>query len=372
MSSKTMNIETIATYMASIKPATKKKGSPPLKKCILKSLTLKIVLCLFGVAFIFLTPTSIMANENLEAAKRLDLKAEKIINRAQKLEVTGELNEEESTKICEFALTYGRTEGIKTQIYKTPFHDDIALTLQNLASLYTFCHPPLAGKYLPAVLKIKEHLYGTESENAAEAHDALGDYYRFHMMEFKKAINHYQTAKQIRIKIYGPSDPRITKNYFNLATTLFFHQGNKSEAERLLLDSIKIRKNQNDKHGFPVYRAQMDAGLYDSILGDDESALRYLKTALVPAEKSSVEDECTILSELAIIYLNKNNLKTALKYSRSAYDKIKEHCKNSPCPDSIFAIEQLLELYRASKNEDLSKQLEIELKNIKDTLRNNF
>lgn len=184
-----------------------KQDSHKKTKYTFRSLVLHKIGCMFISVFLISMATSTMANETLEMAKRLDLKAENILNRVTRLQVIDELYEDELNKICDFALTYGRVEGLKTQIYETPFHDDIAFTLQNLASLYTYCHPPLADKYLPSVLTIKEKLYGKISENTAAAHDNLADYYRLHMMTFKKAIHHYRAAKQIRISIYGVTCP---------------------------------------------------------------------------------------------------------------------------------------------------------------------
>ena len=40
-------------------------------------------------------------------------------------------------KTCDLALKYGEVEFIKTEYYKTPFHDEVATTLQNIATLLT-------------------------------------------------------------------------------------------------------------------------------------------------------------------------------------------------------------------------------------------
>ncbi len=80
-------------HMDAVKPATKsKKGSYQKTKYISRSLILKTFLSVLGIALILSTTTSIMANETLEAAKRMDIAAGKILNHAQKIAVIGELN----------------------------------------------------------------------------------------------------------------------------------------------------------------------------------------------------------------------------------------------------------------------------------------
>ncbi len=327
-----------------------------------------VILVLAFMISVTVMPQSSQANEKISDAKRLDLRAESILKKAQLLDRLDALDEEESDKICNFAAQYEEAEWIKTRVYKTPFHDEIALTLQNLSSLYKLCHAPLAQRYLQSILKIKEKLYTKESEEEASAHDALGDYHRFYMMGFKKAISHYEEAKRIRVKLYGTKDPRITKNYSSLATALFYHKGEKSMADQLFLHVISIREALPANKAFPLYRAYMDAGIYYSMRGSYTSAIPYLEQALKMVNALSNNDEITILSELGIIYLNKNELKMSFKYAKEAYDKAKVLYKKSQTPDFLQTIEQLLDIYKAVGDKKNVKLLEAEQKEVKNQL----
>ena len=143
----------------------------------------------------------------------------------------------DTDKTCELAMNYGEVEFIKTEYYKTPFHDEVAKTLQNIASLYEQCHPPMAGKYLKSIIKIKERIYLRESAEVAKALDVLGNYYRIYMADFQKAIKAYEVARRIREKLYGVEDLRSTENYESLALSIYYHGGNDSIAQH---DFIKI------------------------------------------------------------------------------------------------------------------------------------
>ena len=219
------------------------------------------------------------------------------------MEKEDEVNTDE---ICNFILDYEEVEFIKTQFYKTPFHDSVAKTVQNIASLYELCHPPMAEKYLNSVLKIKEHIYSKGSINAAGAHDALGDYHRLAMANFQEAISHYEKANKIREDLFGKSDPRITENYSRLAICIFYHGDPMHKAEKLLLQSITIRKNSPINTEFPLYQAYMVAGMYYSMVGNYVRSIATLmeaKDTFVGKQKS---DYAIILRELSAARRNIN------------------------------------------------------------------
>ena len=315
-------------------------------------------------------PQPSMAKATLADTKLLDQKAERIIKKALLLQRIDTLEAEEADKICNFVLDYEKTEWIKTQVYKTPFHDDVALTLHNIAALYQLCHAPMAQKYLQSILKIKQKIYSTQSEEAASAHDALGDYQRLYIMGFKKAIAHYEEAKRIRIKLYGNNDPRITKNYNSLAITIFYHKNEKTYAEKLLADSIAIRETSLANEGYPSYRAHIDAGIYYAITQAYEKAISHLETALNTFKGGRNNEDITILSELGIIYLNKNDLKMSLKYAKAAYDKGKILYEKRQTPDFLQTIVELLDVYEVAGDKKSANQLKTELKKVKNQLLN--
>lgn len=216
-------------------------------------------------------------------------------------------NEVNTDKVCNFILDYEEVEFIKTQFYKTPFHDSVAETVQNIASLYELCHPPMAEKYLKSVLQIKENIYSKESIQAAGAHDALGDYYRLAMANFQEAISHYEDANKIREDLFGKSDPRITENYSRLATCIFYHGDPMHKAEKLLLQSIVLRKESSSDVNFPLYRAYMDAGMYYSMVGNYTRSIITLIEAKVTFVGKQKNDYDIILRELSAARRNINS-----------------------------------------------------------------
>lgn len=225
----------------------------------------------------------------------------RLIIMKNKLLMAMEKEDEVNTdKICNFILDYEEVEFIKTQFYKTPFHDDVAKTVQNIASLYELCYPPMAGKYLNSVLKIKENIYSKESIQAAGAHDALGDYYRLAMANFQEAISHYEKANKIREDLFGKGDPRITENYSRLATCIFYHGDPMHKAEKLLLQSIVLRKESSPDVNLPLYRAYMDAGTYYFQRGESAKHIEYYKKAKKTFSGEKKFDYRAILQELSV------------------------------------------------------------------------
>ena len=234
----------------------------------------------------------------------------------------------DTDRTCDLALNYTEIEFIKTKYYKTPFHDEIAKTLQNIASLYEQCHPPMTEKYLQSILKIKEHIYLEDSAEVASAHDALGDYYRIYMANFRRAIKEYDEAKRIREKIYGINNPRITENYERLALSLYYHGDKMNRAEKLLLDSITIRKNSLSNKKFPLYNAYMDLGIYYSMKDEYDKSIIYLHKALKLFQGKIDINYIVIISELSQVYFNQDDLHNALKFGEEAYNVSKKFYGN--------------------------------------------
>ena len=237
-------------------------------------------------------------------------------NLLMKMDKVDDIN---SGKTCDFALKYEEIEFVKTEYYKTPFHDEVAKTLENLTKLYEQCQPVMAEKYFNSVLQIKEHIYGKVSVEAAKAFDALGDYYRIYMADFKQAILDYETAKNIREEVYGLKDPRVTENYERLAVSLYYHGDKRNRAEKLLLDSINIRKNAHFSNNFPLYIAYMDVGIYYSMKDEYDKSIMYLQKALKSFQGKVNRNYIVIVGELSQIYLNQDNLRKAQKFGEEAY-----------------------------------------------------
>ena len=230
---------------------------------------------------------------------------------------------------CKFALEYEEVEFVKTQFYKTPFHDEVAKTLQNIATLYEQCEPSMAEKYLKSILKIKESLYSRESAEVAKALDELGDYYRIFMADFKRAIVKYEESKSVREKLYGLKDPKITENYERLALSLYYHGDKTDGAEKLLLQSINVIENAPSNKAFPLYVAYMDMGIHYSMEDEYPNSIIYLEKALKEFQGKANNNYIVIVSELSQNYLNQDNLHKALIYAEEAYIKTKESSDNS-------------------------------------------
>lgn len=273
-----------------------------------------------------------------------DKMAELIIMKNEFFIKAGKEDNVNTDKIYNFALKYDKVEFIKTQFYKTPFHDDVAKTIQNLASLYELCFPPMAKKYLISVIRIKKHIYGKNSPEAAKALDALGDYYRIYMANFEKTIEKYKEAKKMREKFYGLNDARITENYAKLAYSIFYHGDKTAKAQKLLLSSIDIRKKAHvDKH-YPLYAAYMDLGIYYSMKDNYTKSTIYLQKALKSFYDKINSNYIAIISELSQNYLNQNELTNALKYAKKAYKISKEFYKNETNSQVLENLNRLKEI----------------------------
>lgn len=267
--------------------------------------------------------------------------AELILHKNKLLMEMGYIDEIDTDYTCNFILDYAEVEFIKTQYYKTPFHDKVAKTLNNIASLYEQCHPPMTEKYLQSVLMIKENIHTQESTEVAQAHDELGDYYRFSMANFKQAIKHYETAKNIREKLDGKSDPRITKNYNKLAMSHYYHGDKSNQAEKLLLNSIAVRKSSPPNKEFSLYDAYVDIGMYYSLKQMFPDGIRYLKKALAVSNDKTGNSHIKLLSELSTMYMNQNDPKLALKYAQEAYKKTKAFYGGSQHPQVLEMLHEV-------------------------------
>ena len=222
-----------------------------------------------------------------------------IILKNRRLIETGRSDDIDSDKTCDFALSYGEVEFIKTRYCKTPFDERVAETLKNSAILYEQCHPPMAERYWHSFLKIKEHIYSNESAEAAKAHDLLGDYYRLFMNDFEKAIIEYDQAKKIRERLYGADDIRVTENSGRLALSLYYHGDRNKRAEKLLMESVRLREISPRNPDLPLYRAYMDIGNYDALKGNDTGRIEYYKKAKKSFTGDRKSDYETILEELS-------------------------------------------------------------------------
>ena len=244
--------------------------------------------------------------------------AELSIVKYELLMAIGKEDEINRDEICNFILEYEEVEFIKTGFYKTPFHESVARTVRNIASLYKICHPPMAERYLNSLLKIKEHIYGKESAEVATVYDLLGDYYRLSMAEFSKAIAGYQKAKKIREKLYGVDDLRVTQNYNRLAISLFYH-GEKSQSQKLIAKSLHIHKRDKNLSQLALAKVLIGSADFYVMTGEESRSLGYLKEAekllyQIPKEKSLEMME--LYHRVSNLYLNLGDEKASQEYAK--------------------------------------------------------
>ena len=268
------------------------------------------------------------------------------------LNVKGITDDYNTDQTCAFIYDYEKIEIINRELYQTEFHDDIAKTAQNIASLFRTCNPPVEKRYLQIVLHIKENLYSKVSPEAAKAYDALGDYSQFSMADFRKAIKYYEEAIRIRGILYGTNtDPRITENYDRLARSIYYYNQD-NRAEKLLQHSINIRKKFPTHKDFPLYATYMDKGMYHIMKGEYSKSIYNLNKALAAFEGKINDDYIMVLSELSSVYLNTDDLKNSLIYAKKAYEKAKEFYKDSQHLEVVMYLRYLIQIAEIIEKEE--------------------
>ncbi|WP_415407891.1 hypothetical protein ACLHDG_04995 [Sulfurovum sp. CS9] len=259
--------------------------------------------------------------DTMQFASLYDEIAELMILKNQLLSDIKKIYDIDTDQICNFILDYEEVEFIKTQYYKTPFHDDVAKTLTNITKLYEYCHPPLAEKYLKSILKIKENVYGENSEDVAQSLDDLAYFSRVHTFIFDDAIKQYQKAKAIRKAIYTKDDSKVTKNYARLAIVIFYHKSDKVKAEQLILESLNIRKSDKNANSIFIYQALIDTAYFYDLTGNYKKSLKYLKEAeklLQELGKENSPEMVEVYKSISTLYLNMDDEKASHLYLKKA------------------------------------------------------
>ena len=172
-----------------------------------------------------------------EIALFLDNVADIYIARHDLLQETGADGDEE--EVCDFVLQYEQAEWIRTRAHGTPFHANIAETLQRAGDLWCLCHPPKAGAFYQSAVKIQKQVNGKRHPAVADSLDRFGNYLRIHMADFQAAKKAYEESKKIRISLFGEKDPRTTKNDAAYAWTSFY-TGQGDDALLIMKESIQI------------------------------------------------------------------------------------------------------------------------------------
>ncbi len=154
-------------------------------------------------------------------------------------------------------------------------HPDYALTINNLATLYSALGDFASAE--PLFLQaqaIWEKALGPENEYAGWSAESLGTLYH-RMQNYKKAERFYQEASTLRRKSLGPQHPYYAITLCSQAS-LCMQMGNYGKAESLYLEAKTIQAKALGKL-HPDYAHTLDglAVLYDDYLKDATKAAAF-------------------------------------------------------------------------------------------------
>jgi len=192
----------------------------------------------------------------------------------------------------------------------SPYHPDIASSLNNLAEIYK-----AQGKYLKAeplykrALEIDEMVSGLDHPNTATSLNNLAKLYCV-LGKYLEAEQLHKRSLEIKEKVLGPDHPSVATSLNNLAG-LYYSQGKYLDAEPLYKRALEIsEKVLGPDHPDVATSLNNLAGLYDS-QGKYLDAEPLYKRALEISEKVLGPDHPSVATSL-------NNL-AGLYYSQGKY-----------------------------------------------------
>jgi TPR repeat protein/CHAT domain-containing protein/Tfp pilus assembly protein PilF len=192
-----------------------------------------------------------------------------------------------------------------TQKVRGPEHPDTAISLNNLAKLYSD-----TGEYAKAeplyqeALRIKQKVLGAEDPSTATSINNLAGLYQ-DMGEYAKAEPLYQEALRIKQKVLGPEHPGTALGLNNLAN-LYKGMGAYSKAEPLFQEALDIfRKVRGPEHPDTATSLNNLAALYED-MGEYAKAEPLCQEALrIDQKVLGAEDPRTAVSLNNLAYLYK-------------------------------------------------------------------
>jgi CHAT domain-containing protein/Tfp pilus assembly protein PilF len=230
-------------------------------------------------------------------------------------------------------------------------HPDVAISLNNLASLYAD-----VGNYsyveplFQRSLTIVEQTLGSDHPDVATALNNLALLY-VDMGNYSDAEPLYQRSLAIREQAFGSDHPEIAIALNNLAE-LYREMGNYSEAEPLFQRSLAIVEQAYSSDHPEIARALNNlASLYHS-MGNYSEAEPLYQRAVTIAEQALGRDHpniATSLNNLARLYADMKNYKEAEPLFRRSL-AIREQTLGSDHPDVDSTLNNLAELYQAMGN----------------------
>ena len=166
-----------------------------------------------------------------------------------------------------------------------PEHPDVAISLNNLAELYSSLgNYPKAEPLYRRALSIWEKALGPEHPSVATGLNNLAMLY-YSLGDYAKAKPLYRKSLMIREKAFGPEHPQVAQSLNNLAG-LYNSLGDYAKAEPLYRKALEIHvKALGPEHPSVATSLNNLAMLYYS-LGDYAKAEPLYKRALVIVEKA--------------------------------------------------------------------------------------
>ncbi len=263
-----------------------------------------------------------LGDDHLDVAASLDRIAELCLARQDLLEKMDRDGEKEINELCDFVLMYERAEWIRTKAYATPFHPEVAKTLDRAAQLWRRCHPPMAEKFYKAAVSCRERTYRPIHPEVADACDRYAYYLQWSMMKFKAARTLYERALGIRETIFGKNHPKTIENLPDLAWTAFY-SGDKAYAKSVIQRAVStVQGGMNQNH--PEEADLLGRlGILLAETGDTGGARILLERAADIRKRIfgyRSPEVAETLADLGLVYQNRNEPDRALRYYEEALD----------------------------------------------------
>lgn len=300
-----------------------------------------------------------------QVAEALDVLAEAYLTRRSLLERAGRESEKESRELCDFVLVYEKAEWIRTKAHATPFHPEIAATLDRIARLWRECHPPMAESFFKAAVLCRENLYGRDHEEVADALDRYARYLQGPMMNFKGARSLYENALKIREERFGPNHFQTITNLPDLARVAFF-SGDRGTAGKVIQRAVKTIEAKDTPENPDMAASLHSLGLLEDEMGNPDRARVLLQRAAEILKRCSGPghpDVAGILLDLARIDRNGNRTDQALRlYEKSLAILESRYGTEHPALEEVVL--ELIGLFEERGERGRAEDLTLRLKHI--------
>ncbi len=240
-------------------------------------------------------------------------------------------------------------------------HPDVAICLNNLASLYWS-----QGKYSEAellhkrALKIREKVLGSDHLDVAASLNNLAVLY-WNQGKYSEAESLHKRTLEIKERTLSPDHPDVAASLNNLAN-LYRDQGKYTDAELLYTRALEIREKAFRSDHPDVAQSLNNLAILYRAQGKYAEAEPLYKRALEIMENLLGKDHPDVassLNNLALIYWNQGKYSEAESLHKRALE-IREKALDTDHPDVAVSLENLGALYddqrRHAEAESLHKQ----------------